>query len=41
MVLLLDLARVPLSLFLDELLFLFRYLVGSGRALLAGTLFLR
>ena len=29
------------ALFLDELLFLFRYLVGSGRALLAGTLLLR
>ena len=31
-------ASVP---FLDELLFLFRYPVGSGRALLAGTLLLR
>ena len=41
MVLLLDLGRVSLALFLDELLFLFRYPVGSGRALLAGTLSLR
>ena len=41
MVSLLGLGRVPLLPFLDELLFLFRYPVGSGRALLAGTLPLR
>ena len=35
------LVKAPLDLFLDELLFLFRYPVGSGRALLAGTLPLR
>ena len=38
MVLLLGLVKVPLSLFLDELLGLFRYPPGSGRALLAVTL---
>ena len=41
MVLLLDLVRVPLSFSLNELLGLFRYPPGSGRALLAGTLPLR
>ena len=38
MVLLLGLVRVPLSLFLNELLGLFQYPPGSGRASLAGTL---
>ena len=38
MVLLLDLVRAPLNLCLSELLGLFRYPAGSGRALLAGTL---
>ena len=41
MVLLLDLVRVLLGSFLDELLSLFRYLSKSGRALLGGTLLLR
>ena len=38
---LLGLEKVPLYLFLNELLVLFRYLAGSGRALLAGPLPLR
>ena len=41
MVLLLDLVRVPLRLFLHELLGLFNYPPGFARALLAGTLPLR
>ena len=41
MVLLVDLVRLLLSFFLNELLGLFRYPPGSGRALLAGTLPLR
>ena len=41
MVLLLDLGRVLRSFFLNELLTLFRYPSGSGRALLNGTLPLR
>ena len=38
--LLLDLVKVLHCIFLDELLALFRYPSGSGRALLAGTLHL-